>query len=129
MKDYFVYILTNKNNTIFYIGVTNDLARRIEEHKSKTIPGFTRKYNLSKLVYFESCGQIKDALKREKQLKNWHRDWKINLIKTVNADMKNLDAETSSAWRRRGKNYFLEAAVVAALAAAWAWSNCFLIWS
>lgn len=89
-KSYYVYILTNFNNTTLYIGITNDLDRRIYEHKNELIDGFTKKYKLKKLVYFEECGQIMDAIEREKQLKNWHRDWKINLIKTVNPGFKDL---------------------------------------
>ena len=75
MKNYYVYILTNKSKTL-YIGVTNDLQRRIYEHKNKMIDGFAKKYNLSKLAYFEVFNNMNDAIIREKQLKNWHRDWK-----------------------------------------------------
>lgn len=85
MKDYYVYIMTNKSKTL-YIGVTNDLHRRIYEHKNKLIDGFTKKYNISKLVYFEVYTSIEDAIKREKQLKNWHRQWKINLIESSNKE-------------------------------------------
>ncbi len=97
MKTYYVYILTNKLNTTFYIGVTNSLERRIFEHKNELIEGFSKRYKLKKLVYFEDCSTINDALIREKQLKNWHRLWKLNLIKSMNPDFKDLDAETSSA--------------------------------
>lgn len=90
MKQYFVYILTNISNKVLYIGVTSDLQRRTYEHKKKLIDGFTKKYNLTKLVYFEECSSIKYALVREKQLKNWHREWKINLIKTLNPGFKDL---------------------------------------
>ena len=96
MKDYYVYILSNTHKTL-YIGVTNNLVRRMYEHKHKLIDGFSKKYNLNKLVYFEQCNSIKDAIKREKQLKNWHRGWKINLIESINPEWKDLDAETSSA--------------------------------
>ena len=78
------------NSYYFYVGVTNNLYRRVLEHKNKTIEGFTAKYNTSKLVYFEQSNSIEDALNREKQLKNWHRDWKINLIKTLNPEFKDL---------------------------------------
>lgn len=81
---YYIYILTNKNTTTLYIGVTNDLNRRIYEHKQKFVAGFTKKYNLNKLVYFEQVENVENAIAREKQLKNWHRDWKINLIKQNN---------------------------------------------
>lgn len=83
-KQYYVYILTNRNNNVLYIGVTNNLSRRIYEHKNKLIDGFTKKYNLNKLVYYEMTEDIHSALRREKQLKNWHRQWKINLVNTVN---------------------------------------------
>jgi putative endonuclease len=102
-KQYYVYILTNKSNKVLYIGVTNDLIRRMFEHKNKLIEGFTRKYNLIKLVYYEITNDIESAIRREKQLKNWHRDWKINLITHFNPVWKDLskellgDAEPSSA--------------------------------
>lgn len=95
-KNYFVYILTNKYNTTLYIGVTNDLPRRLQEHKSKLIDGFTKKYNLNKLVYFEMTASIEDALNREKQLKNWKSQWKIDLIKTINPEFKDLSEEINS---------------------------------
>ncbi|MBI3583592.1 MAG: GIY-YIG nuclease family protein [Nitrospinae bacterium] len=100
---YYVYILTNKSNKVLYIGVTNDLARRMFEHKNKLVEGFSYKYNIKKLVYYEWTNDVKSAIKREKQLKNWHRDWKINLITQSNPEWKDLsmdflrDAETSSA--------------------------------
>lgn len=90
LRDYYIYILTNKNNTTFYIGVTNDLVRRIHEHKNKVVDGFTKKYKLKKLVYFEQCNDINSAIAREKQLKGWHRDWKLNLIKDMNPQFKDL---------------------------------------
>jgi putative endonuclease len=89
-KQYYVYILTNKSNKVLYIGVTNDLIRRIFEHKNKRIEGFTKKYNLVKLVYYEVTNEVEVAIRREKQLKNWHRDWKINLINQFNPDWKDL---------------------------------------
>jgi putative endonuclease len=101
MKTYFVYIITNNKKTL-YIGVTNNLERRIYEHKNKLIDGFSKRYNLNKLVYFEECGNIESAIRREKQLKNWHREWKINLIESINPNWEDYsngipDAETSSA--------------------------------
>jgi len=89
MKDYYVYILTNKSKSL-YIGVTNNLERRVYEHKHKLKDGFAKKYNLTKLVYFEMFNDINDAIKREKQLKNWHRQWKINLIESKNKEWKDL---------------------------------------
>ena len=89
-RQYYVYILTNKSNKVLYIGVTNNLERRIFEHKNKLVEGFTKKYNLNKLVYYEATNDIDGALEREKQLKNWHRDWKINLINSSNPNWKDL---------------------------------------
>jgi putative endonuclease len=90
MKNYCIYILTNKNNTVLYVGVTNNLTRRIWEHKSKLIEGFTKKYNVDKLVYFESFDNPKDAIKREKQLKAGSRKKKIELINKINPEWKDL---------------------------------------
>jgi putative endonuclease len=69
---------------VLYIGVTNNLERRMYEHKNKMVNGFTKKYYLTKLVYFEATTDVKSAIGREKQLKNWHREWKINLIREFN---------------------------------------------
>ena len=90
LKTYYIYILTNYTNTTFYIGVTNNLQRRINEHKNKIIEGFSNKYNLKKLVYLEEISDINVAIKREKQLKNWRREWKINLIKDRNPEFDDL---------------------------------------
>ncbi|HOQ15636.1 MAG TPA: GIY-YIG nuclease family protein [Candidatus Paceibacterota bacterium] len=87
---YYVYILTNKSNRVFYTGVTNDLFRRIYEHKEKIIKGFTQKYNLSKLIYYEVYDDIELALNREKQIKAGSRKKKIELIKNLNPDFKDL---------------------------------------
>ena len=92
-KENAVYIMTNYLNTTFYIGVTNNLIRRVIEHKEKVNKGFTSKYNLNKLVYFELSDSIENALNREKQLKNWKREWKIDLIKAVNPSFKDLSSE------------------------------------
>ncbi|MEK7508774.1 MAG: GIY-YIG nuclease family protein [Patescibacteria group bacterium] len=85
-KKYNVYILASKRNGTLYIGVTNDLDRRIGEHKSKIVEGFTKKYNVDKLVYCEEYNNIEDALKREKQLKKWNRKWKLELIEKLNPE-------------------------------------------
>ena len=90
MKQYYIYILTNLSNTVFYVGVTNNLVRRTYQHKNKFADGFTKKYNTCKLVYFEIYNDINEAIRREKQLKNWHRDWKINLITEKNSEFKDL---------------------------------------
>ena len=92
-KEYYVYILTNINDNVFYIGVSNNIIRRIYEHKNKLVKGFSEKYNLGKLVYFESATDVNSALAREKQLKNWHRKWKINLIRSKNPNFEDLYQE------------------------------------
>ncbi len=89
-KTYAVYILTNYNETTFYIGVTGNLQKRILEHKNKVVEGFTNKYNVDRLVYYELTEDVEPALNREKQLKRWHRQWKINLIKEMNPEFKDL---------------------------------------
>ncbi|OGE08818.1 hypothetical protein A3A60_02855 [Candidatus Curtissbacteria bacterium RIFCSPLOWO2_01_FULL_42_26] len=89
-KSYYVYVITNINNTTSYIGITNNLIRRIYEHKKEIADGFTKRYRLKKLIYFEEYKNPKEAIAREKQLKNWHRQWKINLIKSTNPDFEDL---------------------------------------
>ena len=79
--------MSNKNLTTFYIGVTNDLERRVKEHKNGNGSGFSSKYKLTHLVYYEIISDIKKAIQREKQLKNWHREWKLELIKGTNPEM------------------------------------------
>ena len=90
MNEYYVYIITNKRNTVLYIGVTNDLKRRMYEHKNKLIEGFSKKYNLSKLVYFEQTNDIYTAINREKQLKKWRREKKEWLINQMNPQWDDL---------------------------------------
>ncbi|MDD2565209.1 MAG: GIY-YIG nuclease family protein [Candidatus Gracilibacteria bacterium] len=92
MKKYFVYILASNKETL-YIGITNDIIRRIYEHKNKLVEGFTCKYNIDKLVYLEETNNIESALKREKQLKRWKREWKIELINSINPTWKDLYIE------------------------------------
>lgn len=94
MKDYYVYIMSNNSKTL-YVGMTNNIIRRVYEHKNKLIDGFTKKYNITKLVYFEATLYVNSAIKREKQLKNWHRQWKINLIETMNPEWKDLSSNWS----------------------------------
>ena len=88
-----VYIMTNYSETTLYIGVTSNLEKRVCEHKNKVVKGFTNKYNINKLVYFELTDSIESAIKREKQLKRWHREWKLNLIKENNPDFKDLSLD------------------------------------
>ena len=90
---YYTYILASQKNGTLYIGVTNDLERRILEHKQKINEGFTSKYDVNKLVYFESFQYINDAILREKRLKKWNRQWKINLIEEENKDWKDLSED------------------------------------
>ncbi len=90
MKQPAIYITTNKENRTLYIGVTSDLQARIIEHKEHVHNGFSDKYNTDKLVYFELLHTMESAIKREKQLKNWHRDWKINLIEKENPTWNDL---------------------------------------
>ncbi len=89
-KQYYVYILTNKMNNVLYVGVTGHLERRIYEHKNKLIDGFTKKYNLTKLVLLEDTNDIRDAIEREKQIKGWLRQKKITLIEKTNPEWKDL---------------------------------------
>jgi putative endonuclease len=85
--------MTNKYNTVLYIGTTRNLQHRVWEHKNKKVLGFTSRYNINKLVYYEEYTMATDAFLREKQLKNWHRKWKQNLIKTINPHYNDLAEE------------------------------------
>ena len=89
-KKAYIYILTNSNNSVLYIGVTSNIAKRIAEHKNHTYKGFSDKYNCTKLVYFEDFSNIKDAIKREKQLKKYYRKQKLELIETFNPEWNDL---------------------------------------
>lgn len=90
---YSVYILASKRNGTLYIGVTNNLSRRMFEHKNHLIKGFTSKYDVGMLVYYEQYQVVLDALNREKQLKRWNRSWKIDLIESINPTWKNLGSD------------------------------------
>ena len=90
MKYYYVYILASKRRGTLYIGVTNDLIRRMYEHKNGLIEGFTKKYKVHNLVYYRQCEDIESVIQREKQLKAWHREWKIRLIEETNPTWKDL---------------------------------------
>ena len=85
--------MTNYSQTSFYIGVTGNLSKRVWEHKNKFVEGFTKRYNIDRLVYYELTDSVEIALNREKQLKRWHRDWKINLIKEMNPQFKDLSMD------------------------------------
>jgi putative endonuclease len=93
IHQYYVYILASKKNGTLYVGVTNDLEARVLQHRQKVNEGFTSKYNVTLLVYSETFQYVNDAIKREKQLKKWNRQWKINLIEAENADWKDLSED------------------------------------
>jgi putative endonuclease len=92
MRQYYVYIMTNATRTL-YIGVTNDLVRRVYEHKQKLADGFTKKYNITMLMYYEETTDVESAIAREKQLKGWRRSRKIELMEEFNPQWKDLSLE------------------------------------
>ena len=87
---YYVYILSSKRNGTLYIGVTNDVIERVKQHKEKKVSGFTKKYDVNRLVYYEEFQYVYDAIAREKQLKHWNRSWKIQLIESQNPEWTDL---------------------------------------
>ena len=93
VHQFYLYILSNKKNGTLYVGVTNNLERRMFEHKHKLVEGFTKKYELHLLVYFEVFPYVNDAIKREKNIKKWKRQWKINLIEEENFDWDDLSKD------------------------------------
>ena len=102
MASYYLYILTNKSKTL-YTGVTNDLERRVYEHQNKLVPGFTRQYNVSRLVFYEATPNIRSAIAREKQIKGWTRQKKIALIESTNPHWRDLSVD----WFEAGKTEIL----------------------
>ena len=90
---YYVYILSNRNHSTFYVGVTNNLIRRVYQHKTKVVDGFTFDYQVDQLLYYEQYIDVRDALAREKQLKKWHREWKKDLISKFNPAWKDLQEQ------------------------------------
>ncbi len=90
MRSYYVYILASKRNGTLYVGVTNNLIRRVYEHKNEMVEGFTNKYGVHKLVYYEQTNDLKSAIQRERRLKKWNRKWKMELIEQGNSDWKDL---------------------------------------
>jgi len=90
MNIYYIYILANQKNGTIYIGITNNLIRRVYEHRNKLTDGFTKKYNIGRLVYMEETSDIQSAINREKQLKGWNRKWKIDLIEKDNPKWEDL---------------------------------------
>ncbi len=89
-KQFYVYILTNKPYGVFYVGVTSDLVKRVYEHKEGVVDGFSKRYNTKMLVYYEIFGDPENAIKREKRLKRWSREWKIEAINQFNPDWRDL---------------------------------------
>ena len=92
-RNYYVYILTDKNNKTMYVGQTNDLERRLYEHKHKLVDGFTKRYNVDKLVYYEVCESVMSTIEREKEIKGWRREKKNRLVESVNPDWKEIQID------------------------------------
>jgi putative endonuclease len=90
---YHVYILTNHYQTVLYTGITGDLVKRVYQHKKKLLDGFTKKYNVDRLIYFEETNDVQSAIAREKQLKGWRRSRKVDLINTINPDWQDLSKD------------------------------------
>jgi putative endonuclease len=97
MKQFYVYMMANKARTL-YVGVTNNIKRRVYEHKNKLLPGFTSRYGLTELVYLAETGDIRDAIAREKQIKGWSRAKKVALIEEMNPEWEDLSAGWFSDW-------------------------------
>jgi putative endonuclease len=93
MKTYYVYILASGKNGTLYVGVTNDLLRRIQEHREGSADGFTKKYGIKQLVYYQETQDVLSAIQREKQLKKWNRLWKLRVIEEMNPDWKDLSLD------------------------------------
>ncbi|MAG11761.1 MAG: endonuclease [Parcubacteria group bacterium] len=93
MRKYYIYILASKRNGTLYLGVTYDLGRRVSEHKQGMVSGFTSKYGVYMLVYFEEYNDIRDAIQREKAVKKWYRSWKLRMIEKMNPEWKDLSLE------------------------------------
>ncbi len=93
MNQYYIYILASKRNGTLYVGVTNNLERRLYEHKNNLIQGFTSKYKVHSLVYYEQTNDIYSAIKREKQLKGWNRKWKLDLVEKINPEWHDLSVD------------------------------------
>ncbi|GAB5535034.1 MAG: GIY-YIG nuclease family protein [Rubricoccaceae bacterium] len=92
-RTYFVYIISNAGRSVLYIGMTNDLHRRMREHKDGAVEGFSKQYRAGDLLWFDSFSDVNEAIAREKQIKNWHRDWKWNLVRESNPELRDLTPE------------------------------------
>ena len=95
---YFVYMLASQRNGTLYIGVTNDLVRRIGEHRAGLVPGFTRKYRVTMLIWYEQHQYVNDAILRERRLKRWHRSWKLELVEAMNPQWRDLYLDLTRDW-------------------------------
>jgi putative endonuclease len=93
MRQYHVYVLTNRRYGVLYTGVTSDLPRRLSQHREKSVPGFTDRYNATRLVYLETTADVRSAIAREKQIKSWVRQRKIELIERINPEWRDLSVE------------------------------------
>ena len=93
LPQFYVYIMTDERNQVLYVGVTNNLRARIELHKQDIYPAYSAHYQLAKLIYYEIWETVDQALERQKQLKHWHRQWKLNLIKELNTNLRDLSKE------------------------------------
>ena len=100
MKQYYVYIVASKRNGTLYIGVTNDLIKRVYEHKNELVKSFTKKYNVHKLVYYETIESVESAIIREKQLKKWNRAWKLDIIESKNPGWHDLYYDSAPGFPR-----------------------------
>jgi len=95
MNEYYVYILASKQNGTLYVGITNDIIKRVFQHKNDEVEGFTAKYKIHHLVWYESCLDVREAIAREKQLKKWNRKWKLALIEKSNPQWRDLYNEVT----------------------------------
>lgn len=93
MHNYYIYLLTNDFGNVMYVGMTNDLERRVQEHKQGLVPGFSKKYNLKKLVYYEHTGDVNAAIAREKEIKKWRREKKNQLVDSLNPEWKDISVQ------------------------------------
>lgn len=102
---YWVYILASRRHGTLYVGVTNSLERRVAEHRAKEAPGFTRRYGVDRLVWFMEFGEVTAAIRFEKRLKRWRRDWKVRLIETDNRYWNDLYVEMMAPWQERPRSW------------------------
>ena len=107
MRNYYTYIATNKLNTVLYTGITNDLERRMFEHRDKLIPGFTSKYNVNKLIWYEDFSSPEEAIIAEKKIKGWTRVKKLNLIKSINPNFNDLLIEWDPSLIAQGDKHII----------------------